>query len=236
MRFLSHAHRESEMSNTTPRMLLGIQEAPSVSKQDWIWRTPRPRKSYRLGGSCLLCLILASSALYGFMQPVTAQANAELDTEQSFLLPDERITVGTVKLVKSGVIQVNIGELEPLFLSAKTASNKGIWPLNPGDKLKVILNNENEPVDFHRANERGWDIAIKGQLLKPLSGNHEWAVLQTDRGTNLPYKVAEIARRKVQNIPVGAPALFLFDEQGVIVDAAYGTEQASAEHAVEMRE
>lgn len=146
--------------------------------------------------------------------------------ERMFLLPENRLVIGTVQHVKSGVIQVNIGELEPLFLSSKAMSGKGIRPVKPGDKLKIILSNENEPLDFHPADESGWDLAIKGQLLQPLQGDHGWAVLQTDWGTNVPFKVAEDARHKVQNIPVGAPALFLFDGHDVIVDATFGTEQA----------
>jgi hypothetical protein len=226
MRPLSHAYRESEKSTTAPQILRDVQEAPPASKQDWIWRTLRPRKSYRFGWLCLLYLLLASSAMYSFLQPATAQANAELDRDRPFLLPDERIIVGTVQHVNSGGIQVDIGELEPLFLSGHAVSDKKIWPVKPGDKLKIIFSNENEPVAFHQADQPGWDIAIKGQLLKPLQDDHSWAVLQTDWGTNLPYKVTEYARHKVQNIPVEAPALFLFDRQGVIVDATYGSEQA----------
>lgn len=97
--------------------------------------------------------------------------------------------------------------------------------MQPGDKLKIILSNENEPLDFHPADESGWDLAIKGRLLQPLRGDHDWAVLRTDWGTNVPFKVTDDARHKVQSISVGVSALFLLDGHDIIVDASYGSEQ-----------
>lgn len=218
MRSLSLVRTNSMQSKSSAHRPVDVQGAPSASRGDWTLRTRDPRRCVGLGWACLLLLFLVSSSAYGLLQPAIAQASPKRDTDQRYLLPDNRIVTGTVQHVNSGVIQVNIGKLEPLFLSGKAAGDKEVWQVNPGDKLTIILNNENEPIDFHRADEPGWDIAIKGRLLQPLMGDHGRAVLQTDRGTNLPYKVAATARHKVQNIPVGVPALFLFDRQGVIVD------------------
>ena len=177
----------------------------------------------------LILIIVSMNVCYGLLQLGTAQAGTKLDFERLFFLPEERIVTGTVQHVKSGVIQVNIGELEPLFLSVQAASERGMGSLKPGDKLKLVISNENEPIDFHLATQPGWDVAVKGRLLQPLIGDLRWVVLQTDWGTNEPYEVAEDARHKVQNIPVGVPAMFLLNIHNIIVDATYGSEQALLE-------
>jgi hypothetical protein len=177
----------------------------------------------------LMLIMVSMNVCYGLLPPGTAQAGTKLNFERLFLLPEERIVTGTVQHVKSGVIQVNIGELEPLFLSVQAASERGMGSLKPGDKLKLIISNENEPIDFHLAAQPGWDVAVKARLLQPLIGDLRWVVLQTDWGTNEPYEVAEDARHKVQNIPVGVPAMFLLNIHNIIVDATYGSEQALLE-------
>lgn len=174
----------------------------------------------------LMVILLVLGIGQSVLQPGAAHAGTMLDFERLFLLPEDRIVMGTVQHVKSGVIQVNIGELEPLFLSVHAAHDKGLGSLKPGDKLKLILSNENEPLDFHLATQPGWDVAVKGRLLQPLIGDLRWVVLQTDWGTNEPFEVAEDARHKVQNIPVGVPAMFLLNGHDIIVDATYGGVQA----------
>lgn len=226
MRPLSVVRTNSVQTNASTHRPVDIQGAPFPSRRDWTWRTRGSRRSVGPWWSCLLLLFLISSSASGLLQSAIAQSSEEPDIERLFLLSENRLVTGTVQHVKSGVIQVNIGELEPLFLSSKAMNGKGLRTVQPGDKLKIILSNENEPLDFHPADESGWDLAIKGRLLQPLRGDHDWAVLQTDWGTNVPFKVAEDARHKVRNIPVGAPALFLFDGHDVIVDATFGTEQA----------
>ena len=227
MRPLSLVRTKSMQSKSSAHRPVDLQGAPPASRQNLIWRTRGLRRSDSWQWSCLVLLLLVSSAAYTLLHPapLTAQAITNPKVDRLFILPEERIVTGTVQYVKSGVIQVNIGELEPLFLSVKAAGDKGISTVKPADKLTIILDKEGEPIDFHRADQPGMDIVIKGRLLQPLVGDHGWAVLQIDRRTNLPYKVAEAARHKVQNIPVGAPPLFLFDGQDIIVDAAYGTEQ-----------
>lgn len=177
----------------------------------------------------LILIIASMTVCYGLLSPGAAQAGTKLDFERLFLLPEERIVIGTIQHVKSGVIQVNIGELEPLFLSVQAARERGMDSLKPGDKLKLVISNENEPIDFHLAAQPGWDVAVKARLLQPLIGDLRWVVLQTDWGTNEPYEVAEDARHKVQNIPVGVPAMFLLNIHNIIVDATYGGEQALLE-------
>lgn len=125
MRPLSHAHSESVNTTTAPHILLEVQAAPPASRQDWTWRMPRLCRSYGLGWSCLLLLFQMSSPASGLLQSAIAQSSEEPDMERLFLLPENRLVTGTVQHVKSGVIQVNIGELEPLFLSSKAMSGEG---------------------------------------------------------------------------------------------------------------
>lgn len=181
----------------------------------------------RIATLALILLILGTGL--SFLRPEVAQSGTKLDLERLFILPEDHIVPGTVQHIKSGVIQVNIGELEPLFLSAAAASQKGMGPLKPGDKLKIVISNENEAIDFHLASQPGWDVAVRGRLLQPLIGDLRWAVLQTDWGTNEPFEVTENARHKVQNLPVGAPAVFLLNGRNVIVDATCGDERALLE-------
>lgn len=196
-----------------------VRGAPPASKRDWTWRTQRLRGPVGPVWVRFLLLLFVSSTAYGLLQPTIAESNTESDTERLYLLPENQVITGTVQAVKSGVIEIDIGKLEPLFLSENAARDKGIGSMKPGDQLKVVLSNENEPVSYHRADMPGWDIAVKGKLLHSLRGDHGVALLKTEWGTNLPYHVTEYARHKMQHIPVGVSALFLFDVQGVIVDA-----------------
>lgn len=150
-------------------------------------------------------------------------------TGERVLLPDERIVPATVQDVRSGFIQVNIGEVEPLFLSVQAASEKGISSLKPGDKLVIVVSDENEVIDYHLADHPGWDRVLKGHLAQPIVGDQRWAVIRTAQGKLEPFEVAESARQKVLNIPVGVPAMFLLDKATIIVDATFGSERALLE-------
>lgn len=182
----------------------------------------KPLKLTRIG--CFL-MVLALGAGHSLLEPGGAHAGTKLDIDRLFLLPEERIVTGTIQHVKSGVIQVNIGGVEPLFLSTHAASAKGMGFLKPGDKLTIIISKENEPIDFHLADQPGWDVAVKGRLLQPLLGDLRWVILQVDWGTNEPFEVADSARHAVQNIPVGVPAMFLLNGHNVILDATYGEDR-----------
>ena len=147
-------------------------------------------------------------------------------SERAVLLPDDRLVRGTVQEVRSGQIQVNIGELMPMVLSVNAASEKGMPSLQPGDKLTLVVSGENVVVDFHLANQPGRDRVLKGSLLQPMVGDQRWAVIRTTQGVNEPYEVVEGARQKMLNIPVGVPALYLLNKDSVIIDATFGDEGA----------
>lgn len=176
-----------------------------------------------------MVILLTLSAGHSLLQPGTTHSGTTRASERVVLLPDDRLVPGTVQDVKSGQIQVNIGELMPVFLSVDAAREKGLPPLQPGDKLTIIVSSENEFIDFHLAGQPGWDRVLKGSLIQPVVGDQRWAVIRTAQGLNEPYEVAEGARQKVLNIPVGVPALYLLNKANIIIDATFGDERALVE-------
>ncbi|MFZ1746730.1 MAG: hypothetical protein WAU17_12475 [Nitrospirales bacterium] len=162
------------------------------------------------------------------MPPSLALSESGQQTQiaRGLLLPGEQIILGTVQHVKSDVIQVNIGNPEPLFLSLRAAAEKGITSIQPGDTLKILVSDQNQFIDFFKADYPGWDRTLKGHLLQPLMGDHQWAVIQTEKGTNETYEVDEKARHTVINIPVGMPAVFLLNKENILIDATFGNEGA----------
>jgi len=88
------------------------------------------------------------------------------------------------------------------------------------------MSDQNQVIDFRKADAPGWDRAIKGRLLQPLLGDHHWAVIQTENGANETYQVNEEARHTVMNIPVDVPAIFLINKDNILVDATFGDEGA----------
>ncbi len=155
-----------------------------------------------------------------------AESGQRSQVERGLLLPNEHVVLGIVQQVKSDVIQVNIGQLEPLFLSLRTAAENGMTTIELGDELKIVVNDQNQIIDFHKANDPGWDRALKGHLLQPLMGDHRWAVIQTEKGANETYEVKEEARHTLMNIPVGVPAVFLLRKDNILIDATFGDEGA----------
>lgn len=174
-----------------------------------------------------LTLLLAFGAGV-VLQPGSAHSGTTGKRDR-MLLPDDRLVSGTVQDVKSWQIQVNIGELQPVFLSVEAASEKGMPSLQPGDKLTIVVSDQNQFIDFHLANQPGWDRVLKGRIAQPVVGDQKWAVVHTGQNRPEPYEVAEIARQKVLHLPVGVPALFLLNKANIIIDATFGDERALME-------
>lgn len=177
----------------------------------------------------LVLILLALGIGHSLLQPGTGHSGTTRASEGMVLLPDDRLVHGTVHDVKSGQIQVNIGELQPVFLSVQAASEKGMPLLQQGDKLTIVVSDENQFIDFHMADQPGWDRVLKGRLAQPVVGDQRWAVIHTAQGRPEPYEVAEGARRKVLNIPVGVPAMYLLNKANIIIDATFGDERALLE-------
>ena len=144
------------------------------------------------------------------------------------LMPDNRLVIGTVQKIDndSGVMEINIGELEPLILSLDDAAERGITSMKRGDKLEIVLLANGIPIDYHLVGQPGWNRVVRGILLEPLAGDHKWALVKTTQGNVEPFAVAVDARLKVMDMPVGVPAMFLLDKYNVIIDATFGDEAA----------
>jgi len=176
-----------------------------------------------------MIILFTLSAGHSLLQPGITHSGTIRASGQMVLLPDDRLVSGTVQDVKSGQIQVNIGELMPVFLSVGAASEKGMPSLQRGDKLMMVVSAENEYIDFHLASQPGWDRVLKGHLIQPVMGDQRWAVIRTMQGLHEPYEVAEGARQKVLNIPMGVPAVYLLNKANIIIDVTFGDERALLE-------
>ena len=129
-----------------------------------------PTTSTRCRMTHLLLIVLALGTGLSLWQPGAAHAGTTGATERTVLLSDDRLVRGTVQDVKSGQIQINIGELMPVFLSVEAAREKGMSSLKRGDKLTMVVSGENEFIDFHLADQPGWDRVLKGHLIQPAVG------------------------------------------------------------------
>jgi hypothetical protein len=137
----------------------------------------------------------------------------------------DRTIIGTVMEVTGNQIKVNTGEIQPRFLALGIAKEKG-ETIRKGDKLEILLNDQNLVVDFHPAGTESSHKVLKGQLATPLTIGQDRAVIRTDKGTEEGYEVRPLARSKVAAIPVGVTAVFLIDESNKIADATFGSTEA----------
>ena len=110
-------------------------------------------------------------------------------------------------------------------MSQREAAEKGVLPLKGGDKLQVVLNEQNLLVDYHRLGEERWHRIIRGRLAQALPVGQEWAVIRQEGNTEEAFSVRPLARSKVSAMPVDVPAIFLTDEANRIVDATFGSEE-----------
>lgn len=183
-----------------------------------------------------LSWVLAVGIVTGaFVLPLSsiAESSSVIQSENGLhphlLLPDNQIVIGTVQHIISGIIQVNIGELEPLFLSVQDAAERGITSIERGDKLEFVLTNNGLPIDYHFVGQPGWDRVVRGTILQPLASDHKWALIRTTQGKVEPYEITVDVRIKMMDIPVGIPAMFLLDKRNILIDATYGNEDGLME-------
>jgi hypothetical protein len=116
-----------------------------------------------------ILIILALSAAFSLLQTEAAHAGTKPDVERLMLLPDDRIVAGTVQDIRTGFIQVNIGGVDPLFCRFKPRVKKGMASLKPGDKLMIVVSDENELIDFHLADQPRLGPRVEGAP-SPTSG------------------------------------------------------------------
>ena len=167
----------------------------------------------------------ASTALAG------ATLDAEADDRQ--LLPGDRILIGTVESIRSDQAQIHTGELQPRFVPLGVRKAKGLPDLNLGDRLEIIVNDQNLLVDVHVTGESSHHLVLHGQLAQPLVTGHYKAVIRTPDGREESHFVRPVARSKAASIPVGVDAVFLIDELNRIVDVTFESKEA-VHHAAEL--
>jgi hypothetical protein len=174
-------------------------------------------------------------------RPVVRQPPATQDNPT--VLSGHRRVVGSVQEVTTDHIKVDIGEVQPLFLSLKQAQDKGFGSIQEGDRLEITLNAQALVVDYHPAGEETVNHRIvKGRISQPLPVGHEYAVIRLGKervsarlgraGENSKereeqsYAIRPLARSKMASIPVGVDAVFLIDEADQIADATFGGPEA----------
>lgn len=166
---------------------------------------------YRWWGACAGVLVLYAPCALG----------------QMVLLPNDRVIVGTVTDIRSDQVQVRMDtdDVEPRYLSAKEAQEKGVWPLKKGDRLHIVVNEQDVALGYHRLGDPGFHQIIRGRLAQPLVVDQEWAVVQRDGGGEQTYRVRPLIRSKVAAVPIRQPAVFLIDETNHIMDVVFGGEE-----------
>lgn len=166
---------------------------------------------YRWWGACASVLVLHVPYALG----------------QMVLLPDDRVVVGTVTDIRSDQVQVRMDadDVEPRYLSAKEAQEKGVWPLKKGDRLHIVVNEQNVVLGYHRVGDSGFHQIMLGRLAQPLIVDQEWAVVQREGEGEHAYRVRPLIRSKVACVPIRQPAVFLIDETNQIMDVVFGSEE-----------
>jgi hypothetical protein len=144
-------------------------------------------------------------------------------------LPGNRMVTGRIKDIRGDQMEIDIGNLQPLYIPLKPAKLKG-QIFKPDDPIIVTLNDHNAIVDYHHPNEAFEHRIIRGRLITPLTVGLDKAVIDTEQGVKT-FMVAERAKGKLTAMPVGAEILFMTDETGHLVDAQLASAQAVQESA-----
>ena len=142
------------------------------------------------------------------------------------LLPGNRIVLATVEEVAGDQVKVHTAEVMPRYLSVKQAQEKGFWPLHKGDRLHIVVNDQNMVLGYHQVGDMGLHRIIYGRLSQPLMVGQEWAAIQPEGKDEQMYRVRALVRSKLAGIPIGLPAVFLIDETNQIMDTAFGSDEA----------
>jgi hypothetical protein len=145
------------------------------------------------------------------------------------LLPGNQLVLGRIKDIRSNQMEIDIGNLQPLFVPLKPAQQKG-QTFKPGDAIVVTINDHNAVVDYHHPDEASHHQVLRGRLKTPLTVGLDKAVIEMKQGDK-SFIVAERARGKLSAMPVGPELLFMADETGQLVDAQLASEQAVQESA-----
>lgn len=145
------------------------------------------------------------------------------------LLPGNQLVLGRINDIRSNQIEIDIGNLQPLFVPLKPAQQKG-QTFKPGDAIVVTINDHNAVVDYHHPDEASHHQVLRGRLKTPLTVGLDKAIIETKQGDK-SFIVAERAHGKLSAMPVGPELWFMADETGQLVDAQLASKQAVQESA-----
>lgn len=184
-------------------------------------------------GACLLVVVLLSGCSGRALTSAhAAEAKAPGPLGQETViseathqeLPGERVILGRVTSIRGGQIVVDIGEVQPLRVPLKSATDKG-QSFEAGDFIIVTMNDHNAVVDYHHARNHARHQVIRGELTTPLTVGWNKAIVRTEAGEQ-GFWIASQARAKLEVIPVGVEVIFLADETGQLVDAQLASEES----------
>jgi hypothetical protein len=142
------------------------------------------------------------------------------------LLLGDRVLIGTVQEVRGAQARIDTGEGQPRFVPMGVRDAKGLPDLKKGDRVEIIVNEQNLLVDVHLIGETSFHRVVEGQLIQPLVTGHAWGVFRTTEGTEESHFIRPVARSKMASVPVGVDAVFLIDESDRIVDVTFGSKEA----------
>jgi hypothetical protein len=178
---------------------------------------------------------IADSASSSQRESASSKAGVELGTERVVseptdnLLPGNQLVLGRIKDIRSNQMEIDIGNLQSLFVPLKPAEQKG-QTFKPGDTIVVTINDHNAVVDYHHPEDGSHHQVLRGRLKTPLTVGLDKAVIKTQQGDK-SFIVAGRARGKLSAMPVGPELLFMADETGQLVDAQLASKQAVQESA-----
>ncbi|HEU4501562.1 MAG TPA: hypothetical protein VFR82_07915 [Nitrospira sp.] len=148
------------------------------------------------------------------------------DHADSHTFPGNRVLLGTVEEVRSEQARIDTGEMSPRFIPMGVRMAKDLPALKKGDRVEIIVNDQNLLVDVHLVGESSYHRVVEGQLVQVLVTGHGRAVFRTTRGQEESHAIRPVARSKMASIPVGVDAVFLIDEMDRIVDVTFGNKEA----------
>ncbi|MBX3333734.1 MAG: hypothetical protein KF876_06405 [Nitrospira sp.] len=143
------------------------------------------------------------------------------------LLPGDRTVIGTVESIHAEQIKVDYEDsLQPRYLPLSVATAKGM-ELQPGDRVKMVFNEQQVLVDFHPLGHKGdHHTLIMGTVAEQMPVNQDQVTIETEAGQTKSYPLRPLIRSKMAAVPVGVPAVFLVDETDHIVDVTFGDRSA----------
>ena len=158
-------------------------------------------------------------------------AGTEIPVEEAEilrLLTGQRMILGIVEEIRSQEVRVNIGDVMPRFLSLKQAEDKYQLPPRVGELLVLVINDQNNVIEYHPYGEDRWHYLMHGKLLKTLPEGQTWALIQDSNGKVIMTPIDEDAREKITALPLGKDATFLMDASYSIIDVSWDSDKTAS--------